>query len=89
GEEIPVVKLQPVYEEQDRDRRERAYRLATSRRQQDAAAIDEVWRKLLEVREKISTNAGFSGYRDYRWLAMGRFDYTVEDAKQFQASVEA
>jgi oligoendopeptidase F len=89
GKEIPILQLQPVYEELDRSRRERAWRSASGRRLQDANAVDEVWRKLLDVRHRISRNAGFSSYRQYRWLALGRFDYSVEDAKQFQDSVEA
>jgi oligoendopeptidase F len=89
GNEIPIVQLTPVYEDQDRDRRERAWRLAATRRLQDAAAIDEIWSKLLDVRLRIAENAGFPDYRSYRWNALSRFDYTPDDAKRFGAAVEA
>lgn len=89
GKEIPIVQLTPVYEEQDRGRREAAWRTAAARRLQDAAAIDDVWRKLLDVRQQIAANAGFSDYRSYRWAAMSRFDYSPEDAKRFSQAIEA
>lgn len=89
GEEIPLVQLQPVFEEQDRARRERAWRAATQRRLHDRDAVREVWVKLLDVRERIARNAGFPDYFSYRWRDLGRFDYTPEDSQQFHAAVES
>lgn len=89
GEEIPLVQLQPVFEDQDRERRERAWRASAERRLEDREAIHEVWVKLLDVREQMARNAGFPGYFSYRWRDLRRFDYTPEDAAQFHASVES
>lgn len=88
GEEIPLSQLQAVYGEQDRDRRERAWRAGAERRLQDRDAIQAVWAALLDIRDRIARNAGFAGYLDYRWRDLRRFDYTPEDAQQFHRSVE-
>lgn len=88
GEEIPLVQLGPVYEEQDRDRRERAFRVASARRLQDRDAIHALWVHLLDVRERMARNADFPNYLEYRWRALRRFDYTPEDAQTFHRAVE-
>jgi oligoendopeptidase F len=88
GEEIPLVQLTPVFEEQDRDRREMAWRAAAARRLEDRDAVQEVWATLLDVRSRIAHNAGFPDYLSYRWRELRRFDYTPEDAEQFHAAVE-
>jgi oligoendopeptidase F len=88
GEEIPLAQIMPILEEQDRERRERAWRLAATRRLQDREAIHEIWRKLLDLRVRMAANAGYSDYRSFRWRELKRFDYTPEDALRFHDSVE-
>ena len=36
---------------------------------------------------KIAKNAGFSNYRDYMFVAMGRFDYTPKDCFNFHDAI--
>ncbi len=77
--EIPLVRLFPVLQEIDRDRRERAYRALCGRVAQERDALATLWRKLVEVRQKIAENAGFDSFREYRWQQLFRFDYTPAD----------
>lgn len=88
GKAVPLVQLQPISEEQDRARRERAWRLAAERRRQDDSAIGDVWRGLLDNRLQQARHAGFGDYRSFRWIQLKRFDYTPDDAKAFDQSVE-
>lgn len=88
GEEIPLAQLTRVQEEPERARREGAFHLSSGRRRQDDAALDEVWRELLTVRQRMAVNAGFDDYRSYRWIQLKRFDYTPEDCQAFARSVE-
>jgi oligoendopeptidase F len=88
GKEIPISQLSPVLQEQDRDKRERAWMLGATRRFQDRERLDEIWQKLLDLRLRMARNAGFSDYRTYRWQQLKRFDYTPDDAKEFARSVE-
>jgi oligoendopeptidase F len=43
---------------------------------------------LVELRQKIASNAGFDNFRDYMFKSLGRFDYTPQDCKNFHTSVE-
>ena len=45
---------------------------------QDRDALDKLYDELIALRQKIARNAGFENYRDYKFAAMGRFDYTQQ-----------
>ncbi len=89
GKEVTVTQLRPVFQETNRDRREKAWRLAAKRQLGDRAALNELWRKLLKLRCQMAANAGFADYRAFRWQEMFRFDYTADDCKQFHQAIEA
>ena len=57
------------------------------RRMQDRDALDKLYDELIALRRKIAHNAGFENYRDYKFAAMGRFDYTPTDCYDFHASI--
>ena len=42
---------------------------------------------MISLRQKIAQNAGFDNYRDYKFAAMGRFDYTPSDCYDFHSSI--
>lgn len=88
GQEVTLPQLQPVYLEQDRGRRERAWRLAMERWLADRQAINELWQKLLDLRVRQARNAGFDDYRAYRWKQLLRFDYTPENCAEFHDAIE-
>ena len=88
GEEVPLAQLQPVYQNTDREKRERAWRLASRRQLADRATIDALWVKYLDVRRRVAINADLPDYRAYRWQRLLRFDYTPEDCYQFHEAVE-
>lgn len=88
GQEITPVQLEPVYLNQDRSKREKAWRLAMERTLADRQKLNELWGKLLDVRGRIASNAGFPDYRAYRWKDLLRFDYTPENCRQFHQAIE-
>ena len=47
-----------------------------------------MYSKLIEKRDKVAKNAGFENYRDYKFVEMGRFDYTKEDCFKFHEAVK-
>ena len=63
--------------------REQVYRKIQERRIQDKDALNEMFTTLVQKRDQIAKNAGFANYRDYKFVEMGRFDYTKEDCFQF------
>ena len=50
---------------------------------EDHEKLDVLFSELITLRQKISVNADFANYRDYKFVEMGRFDYTKEDCFQF------
>ena len=89
GEEKTLQQMQPLYQETDRNVRESAWRLVAERQIADRAPIGELWGRFLDLRLEISKNAGFSSYRDYRWQALHRFDYTPGDCQAFRDAIES
>ena len=47
-----------------------------------------MYSKLIEKRDQVAKNAGFENYRDYKFVEMGRFDYTKEDCFKFHEAVK-
>lgn len=88
GNEVPLPRLLPALEEQDRARREPAWRTYMARYLQDADKIKDLWTRFMDLRAKIATNAGLPSFREYRWQQMLRLDYTPEDCKRFHAAIE-
>ena len=87
GEEITITQLRPVYQDTDRSKREKAWRSTTARQLADREAIDNLWTQFMNLRYAMAANKGFSDYRTYRWAQLLRFDYTPDDAKQFDRSI--
>jgi oligoendopeptidase F len=88
GQELTLPQLQPVYLEPDRERRERAWRLAAERQLTDREAINALWAKFLELRGQLAANASLPDYRAYRWQQLLRFDYSPEDCFRFHQAIE-
>ncbi len=89
GEERTIDQMQTLYQNPDRQIREKAWRLVAERQQADRELINNVWQKLLDLRLKLAKNAGRPDYRTYRWQELNRFDYTPEDGRRFHAAIEA
>ncbi len=75
-------------EDPSRELREEVYRKINERRKQDQATLDDLFSKLVEMRQQVAKNAGFENYRDYKFKELGRFDYTKEDCFQFHDAVK-
>lgn len=87
GNEITMQKATNCLKNTDRKVRENVYRKIQERREQDEVQIDNLFTQLVEVRNKVATNAGFENFRDYMFVALGRFDYTVKDCYLFHDSI--
>jgi oligoendopeptidase F len=88
GRELTIPQLQTIYQDADRSKRERAWRLGMERQLQDRQAISALWAQLLERRGQLAANAGLPGYRDYRWQQLLRFDYSPQDCFRFHQAIE-
>lgn len=75
-------------ESHDRTLREEVYRKIQERRLQDKDKLDELYDKLVAIRDKEAQHAGFKNYSDYRFKELGRFDYTKEECFKFHEAVK-
>ncbi len=88
GQEVTLTRLALNFQQPDRERREKAWKLKAGRQLADVEAINELWVKFMDVRARIAQNANKSSYREYAWQQKLRFDYTPEDCKSFAAAIE-
>ena len=88
GEEYTLQQAGKFLESHDRKLREEVYLKIQQRRLEDKSKLDELYDKLVSLRDKESKNAGFENYRDYRFKELGRFDYTKEDCYAFHDAVK-
>jgi oligoendopeptidase F len=88
GEERTMSEMGRYLEDQDRKRREDAWRLIQTRRLKDGEALDRIFQEMIATRTRIAENAGFSNFRDYAFPNRERFDYTPEDCMRFHDAIE-
>lgn len=88
GQERTIAQLRPVYQEQDRSLRQKAWEVAAQRQLQDRSAMAELWQEYFNLRRRIANNVGFHSFRDYRWRSLHRYDYTPEDCQIFRKAIE-
>lgn len=88
GKEYTLQQAAKFLENLDRNLREQVYRKIQERRLQDKEQLTELFNTLLEKRTQVAKNAGFENYRDYKFVELGRFDYTKEDCFQFHEAVK-
>ncbi len=88
GEDYTLQQGAKFLESEDRNLREEVYFKIQQRRLEDKEKLNELYDKLIELRNCEATNAGFDNYRDYRFKELGRFDYTKEDCYKFHDAVK-
>jgi oligoendopeptidase F len=88
GKEYTLQQAAKFLESHDRQLRETIYRKINERRLEDKEALNSLYSQLIEKRQEVAINAGFSNYRDYKFADLGRFDYSKEDCFQFHDSVK-
>ncbi|HTB26849.1 MAG TPA: M3 family oligoendopeptidase [Puia sp.] len=87
-QEYTLQQAMKFLENPDRPLREDVYRKVQERRLRDKDQINNLYTELIKRRDQIAKNAGFSNFRDYKFVEMGRFDYTKEDCFRFHDSVK-
>lgn len=88
NKEYTLQQATKFLENNDRSLRESVYRKISERRLKDKKELNALFSNLIEKRNQVALNAGFANYRDYKFVEMGRFDYTKEDCFQFHEAVK-
>ena len=88
GNEYTLQQANKFLESPDRNLREEVYRKIQERRAKDKDELNNLYSKLVLKRHQVALNAGFKNYRDYKFIELGRFDYSKEDCFNFHNSVK-
>jgi oligoendopeptidase F len=87
GKEYTLQQAAKFLHSPDRALRENVFTKISTRRLQDKEKLNELFDKLLVLRQQVAANAGFDNYRDYKFRELGRFDYSVADCFAFHDAV--
>lgn len=85
--ELTLQQAANYLKDTNRQVREEVYKLINDRRLENSDELNTLLSKLIKQRTKIAKNADYENFRDYKFKAMGRFDYGVTDCLQFHKSV--
>ncbi len=88
GKDLTPSQLAVYLRDQDRSKREQAWRLLIKCYADKQDELDILFDDLKDLRIKISQNAGFDNYRNYMHRALGRFSYEPYDLYKFHNAVE-
>ena len=88
GKERTMQEMRKFLLEPDRTLRERAWRASSLRRLRETSKLDDLFDRMLSLRDKIGRNAGFDNFRDYKFKSLHRFDYGPRDCRQYHATIE-
>lgn len=87
GKELTLQQAGVELQKTDRRWRQDVYNKISTRRLLDRDKLDQLFNKLIELRDQVARNADFANYRDYMFKAMGRFDYSPQDCFAFHEAV--
>lgn len=87
GKEFTLQQAAKYLEDPTRKKREEVYRKINERRLEDKDPMNDLFTDLVHKRDQVAVNAGFENYRDYKFVEMGRFDYTPEQCYHFHEAV--
>ncbi|WP_435009209.1 M3 family oligoendopeptidase [Tundrisphaera lichenicola] len=87
GVERTPAQMSPFLEETDRALRQEAWELVAARRLADRDTIDDLFDKMVGLRQEVAREAGFPSFTEYAYRVRERFDYGVAEATAFQDAI--
>lgn len=88
GEQLTMPQAANFLKDPNEAVRKEVYDLIVNRRKADRERLDELFSKLVYLRHQVAINAGCSDYREYKFKALGRFDYSIQDCLDFHSAIE-
>ncbi|MGD9568455.1 MAG: M3 family oligoendopeptidase [Sedimentibacter sp.] len=84
---LNLSQLQPYMESLDRNVRKKAYEKWSNFFQENESKFDNIYDKMVKIRNEIAFKLGFENFVELGYLRMGRSDYNAEDVKKFREHV--
>ncbi len=86
-ETLTMPQAGKLLQSENREIRKEVYDAINEIRLGSKKEINSIFDVLLEKRNQVAENAGFKNYRDYKFVSLGRFDFTKEDCFNFHDSI--
>ncbi len=87
GVERTPAQMAPFLEETDRPLRQAAWEAVAARRLVDRDTLDDLFDRMITLRQEIAREAGFPSFTEYAYRLRERFDYGVPEATAFQDAI--
>jgi oligoendopeptidase F len=88
GQTLTLQQAAKLLKENDRALRESIYRKIGAARLEKRDQLNQLLSKMIRLRHQMALNAGFPNYLEYKFVELGRTDYTPADCLQFHQAVE-
>jgi oligoendopeptidase F len=88
GKELTLQQASNFLKNPDRKKREEVFIKINEKRLSISKELDDLFDKLIALRHQVAINAGFANFRDFMFVAMGRFDYTPQDCIDFHDAIQ-
>ena len=89
GKELTLQQASKYLKDTDRSVREEVFKMVSAKRLSVTEELQELMSGLIKLRTEIAENAGYPNYLEYKFDAMERFDYTIEDCENFHEAIQA
>lgn len=87
GEELNIPQLGKYKESPDRETRRQAYQAQGQWMKEHAQQFDDIFDKMVHVRDKMAKNCGYENYVQLGYYRMGRNCYSPQDIAAFRQQV--
>lgn len=87
GEEVPLSVVRGKKEDSDREVRKKASIAIGEGLKAHAKELDDIFDRLVKIRNKIAVKLGFKNYAEYGYYAMERVDYDRDMVEAFRKNV--
>jgi oligoendopeptidase F len=88
GRELTLPQAGVLLMSTDRQKRAEVYHLISERRLKDKDQLNDLFSRLITLRDQVSKNADFRNFRDYMFKSLGRFDYAPQDCFDFHNAIQ-
>jgi len=87
GQSLTLQMAANLLKDTDRELRKAVFEKVAAERLSKADELDALFTDLVKVRHQIAQNAAYANFRDYKFDALGRFDYGVKECLQFHDAI--
>ena len=87
GEKYNLPQMGKFMQDKDRETRKEASKAYYDYMEQKAPELEEIYDKLVKVRDKMAKKLGFKNFVELGYLRMSRFDYNEDDVKGYRDAI--